>query len=81
MYAVALNSAGRRDEAIAVLKEALAKHPNDRDTLMALINFSREAGDINGALEYAERLARISPNPELARLIEELRRQATKPNP
>jgi predicted CXXCH cytochrome family protein len=79
VYAVALNSAGRRDEAIAILKEALAKHPNDRDTLTALINFSRESGDINSALEYAERLALGSPNPELARLIEELRRQATKP--
>jgi Flp pilus assembly protein TadD len=52
---VALNSAGRRDEAIALLKKALAKHPNDRDTLTALINFRREAGDISGALEYAER--------------------------
>jgi hypothetical protein len=47
----------------------------------AVTNFSREAGDINSALEYAERLALGSPNPELARLIEELRRQATKPNP
>jgi len=63
------------------LKESLAKHPSDRDTLMALISFSREAGDISGALEYAEQFARVSPNPELARLIEELRRQATKPNP
>lgn len=81
VYAVALNSAGRRDEAIAILKEGLAKHPNDRDTLAALINFSREAGDINSAVEYAERLARGSPSPELARLIEELRRQATNPNP
>jgi tetratricopeptide (TPR) repeat protein len=81
VYAVALNSAGRRDEAIAILKETLAKHPNDRDTLMALISFSREAGSLNSSLEYAERLARVSPNPELARLIEELRRQTMKPNP
>jgi tetratricopeptide (TPR) repeat protein len=81
VYAVALNSAGHRDEAIGILKEALAKHPNDRDTLTALINFSREAGDVKNALEYAERLARVSPNPELVRLIEELRRQAPNLNP
>jgi Flp pilus assembly protein TadD len=76
VYAVALNSAGRRDEAIAVLKETLAKHPNDRDTLTALINFSREAGDISGALEYAERLGGTFPDDQaLNRLIQELRRQ------
>jgi hypothetical protein len=58
------------------LKESLAKHPNDRDTLMALISFSRETGDISGALEYAERLARIFPDDQgLVRLIQELRRQ------
>ena len=81
VYAVALQSSGRREEALSVLKNALAKHLNDRDILTALINFSREAGDIVGALEYAERLTLVSPNPELARVIEDLRRQATKPNP
>ena len=54
VYAVALHSAGRGNEAISVLKEFLARHPNDRDTLLALFNFSREAGDIAGALEHAE---------------------------
>lgn len=81
VYAVALHSSGRSEDALSVLKEASARHPNDRDILMALTSFSRDAGDINSALEYAERLARLSPNPELVRLIEELRRQATKPNP
>jgi hypothetical protein len=46
VHAVALHSAGRRDEAVTVLKESLTKHPNDRDTLTALTNFSCEAGDI-----------------------------------
>jgi tetratricopeptide (TPR) repeat protein len=45
VYAVGLNSAGRRDEAMAVLKEILVRRPNDRDTLSALIGFSRDAGD------------------------------------
>jgi len=81
VYAIALQSSGRHDEALSFLKGALAKNSNDRDILTALINFSREGGDINGALEYGERLARVSPNPELTRLIEDLRRQGTKPNP
>ena len=44
--AVALNSTGRKDEAIDTLKESLTRHPNDRDTLMALISFYRDAGKL-----------------------------------
>jgi Flp pilus assembly protein TadD len=80
VYAVALHSAGRGNEAIVALKETLVRHPNDRDTLSALISFSRESGDISSALEYAERLERIAPDaPGLAGLIQDLRRQAAKP--
>jgi hypothetical protein len=44
--------------------------------LLALISFSRDAGDVPTALEYAEQLARIEPtNRELATLVETLRRQ------
>ena len=42
VYAVALHSAGRGNEAMAALKENLVRHPNDRDTLSAPISFSRE---------------------------------------
>ena len=81
VYAVALHSAGRIDEALAVLKGTLAKHPNDRDTLLALVNFSRAAGDAVSALEYAERLARLVPgDPSLATLIENLRHQINTPS-
>jgi len=62
VYAVALNSAGRPHEAIAALKANLARHPNDRDTLIALVAFSRDIADVNSALEYAERLAQVLPN-------------------
>ena len=80
VYAVALHSAGRTNEATAILKENLVRHPNDRDTLSALISFSRESGDISSALEYAERLALIVPDaPGLTGLIQDLRRQAAKP--
>jgi len=80
VYAVALHSSDRRDEAMTVLKEALKGHPNDRDLLSALIAFSRADGDAAAALNYAQRLAVITPEDRsLTRLIDELR-QATKPS-
>ena len=80
VYAVGLHSAGRAGDAMAVIKDAFARHPDDRDILQALIAFNREAGDIGAALDYAERLARILPSDSnLAALIQELRRQAGKP--
>jgi Flp pilus assembly protein TadD len=80
VYAIALHSAGLIPEAMMVLKESVARHPDDRDSLMALVTFSRDGGDAGAALEYAERLARISPQDSgLAGLIKELQRQAGKP--
>ncbi len=76
VYAVALNSTGRAAEAMTVLKEILAQHPDDRDTLLALVSFSRDAGDPGTALHYAERLAAVSPaDARLTTLIETLRRE------
>ena len=77
VHAIALNSAGRREEALAALKDTLARHPADRDTLMALVSISRDAGDPVSALDYAQRLARIAPDDRsIDRQIDELRRQA-----
>jgi Flp pilus assembly protein TadD len=74
VYAVALHSSGRIGESIEVLKGNLSRHPDDRDTLLALVTFSRDAGDIGTALEYAEKLSRTTPNDrELARVIDNLR--------
>jgi predicted CXXCH cytochrome family protein len=76
VYAVALHSAGRGDEAMAALNEILVQHPGDRDTLLALIGFSRDAGNFSTALDYAERLARIAPDdPNVPMLVQMLRRQ------
>jgi Flp pilus assembly protein TadD len=81
VYAVALQSAGRKDEAMTILKDSLTRHPDDRDTLLALVTFNRDAGNIGAALEYAERLVRIAPNdPGLAALLEDLRRREKKPD-
>jgi Flp pilus assembly protein TadD len=77
VYSVALHSAGRVQDALTALKANLARHPNDRDTLLALISFSRDSGDAKSALDYAQRLARIVPADQgLAKLIDELRQQA-----
>ena len=81
VYAVALHSTGHIAEAITELKDTLARHPNDHDTLLALISFSRESGEDGAALEYAGRLARIAPQDRgLAALIEELRRTTGRPD-
>ena len=80
VYGVALHSTGDNGEAMTELKENLARHPNDRDTLLALISLSRESGEISSALEYAERLALIAPDaPGLGGLIQDLRRREAKP--
>jgi predicted CXXCH cytochrome family protein len=80
VYAVALDSSGRRGDAIQVLKDNLARHPEDRDTLSALIGYSRDQGDLSAALDYAEQLARLEPNNvELKGLIETLTQQAGAP--
>jgi Flp pilus assembly protein TadD len=80
VYAVALNSAGRGSEAIQVLQDSLARHADDRDTLLALISFNRQGGDIPAAFAYARQLASIAPrDPNVARLIGELERQMSLP--
>jgi Flp pilus assembly protein TadD len=82
VYAIGLDSTGRRADAIQALKDSLARHPADRDTLSALVSFSRDAGDFANALAYAEQLAQADPNnAELKSLIETLRREAAKPAP
>jgi predicted CXXCH cytochrome family protein len=79
VYAVALQSAGRGEEAMKVLKESLTQHPGNRDILLALITFSRDAGDLVSALEYAERLASITPDDRgLANFVEDLRRHTNE---
>jgi predicted CXXCH cytochrome family protein len=80
VYAIALHSAARGDDSLAILEESLARHPADRDTLQALMTYSRDSGDVGSALEYAERLARIpAADPNLAGLIQDLRRQVGRP--
>ncbi len=79
VYAVALHTSGRVDEAIGILKENLARHPDDRDTLLALATFNRDSGDFVSALQYAEQLARAAPNDRgVTSLVRDIRARANK---
>ncbi|MCP3470250.1 hypothetical protein NLM33_07920 [Bradyrhizobium sp. CCGUVB1N3] len=73
VYAVGLHSFGRRDDALAVLRNSLQKHRNDRDLLSAALALSREKGDRASALGYAQQLSRLMPgNREIEVLIKQL---------
>jgi len=79
VYAVGLNSIGEQAKAIQVLEQSVQRHPGDRESLMALINFTRAAGDAETALRYAEQLAKIEPdNKPLAGLIQQLRGEVAR---
>ena len=81
VYGVGLYSTGRADEAMALLKQNAARHPDDRETLLALVSYSREARDFATALTYAEQAARLMPGDRnLIALIGELRRQTGTPD-
>jgi tetratricopeptide (TPR) repeat protein len=67
---VALNSIGEPERAIRVLDEARERHPNDRDTLVALITIHRDSGSLPRARELAERLVEAYPNDPLARQLQ-----------
>ncbi len=71
--AIALHAAGKRAEALAVLRAANRRHPDDLDVLGALISINREVGDRPAALRYAKRAAVLLPdNAELKKLVAEL---------
>jgi predicted CXXCH cytochrome family protein len=75
-YGVALHSAGRRPDAIAYLKESVLAHPDNLDIVMAIVSFSREAGDPTTALRFAAQAARTAPDdPAIKELVGVLRRE------
>ena len=75
VYAVGQHSAGRRDAALATLREADTRHPYDLDILGALVSMNREAGKPRDALPYARKIAQVLPDdPGVKRLLSELER-------
>ncbi|MEF8770705.1 MAG: tetratricopeptide repeat protein [Candidatus Accumulibacter phosphatis] len=73
VQAIAVDSSGKREQALALLRSAKQRHPNDVDILGALLSISRESGDHPAALRYARLLAEMLPdNAGLNRLIGDL---------
>jgi Flp pilus assembly protein TadD len=73
-----LHSAGRPDEALAVLRAAHGRAPGARSLLVALVTINRERGSLREARKWAERLAEAAPGDPAARsLLAALEREAT----
>ena len=82
VYAIALHSMGQVSDAIRQLEKNAERHPADRDTLSALVNFNRQTGNTANALKYAQQLTRIIPNdPDIARTVRELEETLRKARP
>ena len=58
VYAVALNSTGKPEQAVMVLQGAHNQHPNNREILSALMAFHRDMGNQAAAQSYAREIAR-----------------------
>jgi Flp pilus assembly protein TadD len=73
VYAIALQEIGETKGALSVLGTAHDRHPNDREILFALATMSRDSGDLDSAVGYAEALVKLSPTqPDALRLLESL---------
>ena len=69
VYAVALNSTGQPDQAIAILQQAHQRRPADRQVLEGLIAFERDKGDIPSAVNYAQQLVQLTPDDPNAKAL------------
>jgi tetratricopeptide (TPR) repeat protein len=62
VHAVALHDFGRAAEARRLLEQVLARHPWDRETLLALVSYRAETGDQGGAAALLQQLAAMNPD-------------------
>jgi len=70
VYAIALHSTGKPDEAIARLEETWRRHPADREILQALATILRDRGSLGRARFFARKLLELDPgNPAYRRLL------------
>jgi tetratricopeptide (TPR) repeat protein len=73
VHAVALHETNGAKPAVEALSRVLARHPYDRETLAALVNYTGKLGDPRQALRYARRLAELEPaNTDVHWLVERL---------
>jgi len=72
-YGVALNTEGRARDALAVLRPAVERHPNDQNLLGAIATIARDARRFDEALEAAKRLQALFPQqPEARAIVEDI---------
>ncbi len=62
VYAVALNSMKRPEEAIRILESTLEKHPYNKEILYILTTLNYEQGNLSKAREYANKLNEYFPD-------------------
>lgn len=73
VYGVALQSTGDVAGALEVLAGAHARHPENRDLLVALATMHRDSGSLGAAIEFATKLIDLSPqDPVALQLLEQL---------
>jgi len=78
VYAVAVHSAGRTAEGIAIMEQAQKRWPYDRDVLIGLASFQMAAGRTGAARQTASALIAAYPtDPDAKALAEQL---GIKPN-
>ena len=78
VYAVALQSAGRPQEASRVADEVLGRSPYDADTLIAAATWANQRGDVAATLRYLTTLRLVRPDDRaIGAEIERLRRAPT----
>jgi Flp pilus assembly protein TadD len=69
VYGIALNSTGSPDRSLEVLENALARHPYDRDILLALVTINRDQGNLEAARGHVQRMIEIRPEDQQARQL------------
>ncbi len=69
VYAVAVKETEGVARGLEVLRAQQLRHPDNRDILLALVSYSRQAGDTAAAREYVARLERLAPKDPLVRQL------------
>lgn len=69
VHALAVSGAGDPGAALRLLREANARHPDDREILFALATMSRDQNALTDAIAYAEALLQRFPQDRQARAL------------
>ena len=70
VYAVALDSVNRRQDAIEVLKQSEQQWPNQPDSLLLLVSYLDQEGEYRELLPYLSNLSRLLPgDPNVGALV------------